>query len=124
MTRNRETNIQNSALLAVGLRQDVLAMRLQSGVFRRMDAPKQFVRVGEPGIADTMLIVAVQISPDMVGRTIGVAVAAEIKTDTGRQSTPQKNWQAAVEKRGGIYRLVRSAEDMLNLVEDVQHGRW
>ena len=99
-------------------------MRLQSGVFRGYDDPKQLVRVGVPGLADTMLVVAVTIKPDMVGRTIGVAVAAEIKTDTGRQSPAQKRWQAAFQRRGGIYRLVRSAADMLGLVTDVQAGRW
>jgi len=124
VAQNRETSIQNSALLAVGARPDVLAMRMQSGVFRRMDDPQQLVRVGVPGLADTMMIVAVEITPAMVGRTVGVAVAAEIKTDTGRQSKAQQLWQRAFTSRGGIYAVVRSAGEMLGLVERVRRGDW
>lgn len=111
-------------MLAVGARPDVLVWRQQSGMFRSFDDPSKVVRVGQPGLADSLAVVAVQITPEMVGRTIGVAVASEFKTSTGRQSDVQRNWQRAFEQRGGIYRLIRSADDMLALVEDVQHGRW
>lgn len=123
MAKNRETTqVQLPALLAVGQRPDVLAYRQQSGVFRRMDDPRQLVRVGLPGMADAAMIVATTITPDMVGKTIGVHVSAEFK-HRGQQSEAQRNWQRAVEARGGVYRIVRSAEDMTHLVEDVQHGR-
>ena len=125
MAKNRETRtVQNPALLAVGARPDVLAWRQQSGMFRAFDDPSKVVRVGQPGLADSIAVVTVTITPEMVGRTIGVAVAPEFKTSTGRQSEAQRNWQRAFEQRGGIYRLIRSADDMLALVEDVQHGRW
>jgi hypothetical protein len=122
--KNKETAIQNAALLEVGRRNDVLAMRLQSGVFRAMDNPKQLVRIGVPGLADTMMVVAVNIHPGMVGKTIGVAVAAEIKTAQGRQSDAQRNWQRAFEARGGVYQLVRSPEQMADLVARVQRGEF
>lgn len=124
MAQNGETKIQNTALLAVGQRPDVLAMRLHSGVFRAYDDPDKIVRVGQPGLPDTMMLVAVEIRPEMVGRTIAVAVAAEIKTAKGRQSEPQKRWQQAFERRGGVYRLVRSAAEMVGLVDMVQRGNW
>ena len=125
MARNRETtHVQNPALLAVGARPDVLVWRQQSGLFRAYDNPERVVRVGVPGIADTGMIVAVTITPDMVGRTIGVAVQPEFKVPrSGQQSESQANWQAAVELRGGVYRLVRSAGDMARLVAEVQDGR-
>lgn len=122
--RNAETNIQNQALLAVGQRDDVLAMRLQSGCFRAMDAPDKIVRIGQPGLADTMMVVAVTIDASMIGKTIGVAVAGEIKTTKGRQSDAQKRWQAAFEARGGIYELIRSPGQMLELVERVRSGHF
>ena len=125
MAKNRETRtVQNPAMLAVGARPDVLIWRQQSGLFRQYEAPHNPVRVGTPGIADSMAVVAITITPDMVGKTIGVAVAPEFKTDTGKQSERQKNWQDAFERRGGIYRLVRNAADMLALVDDVQAGRF
>ena len=123
MSQNAETKIQNRALLAVGCRADVLATRLQSGVFRSYDDPERIVKVGDPGIADTMVFVATVITPDMVGKTIAIPAAAEIKTATGRQSKSQKEWQAAFEGRGGIYRVIRTPEEMVAYVEDVKAGR-
>ena len=64
----------------------------------------------------------VTITPDMLGKRIGVAVGVEFKTETGRQSDAQKRWQAAFESRGGVYRLVRSAADIVQLVENVKKG--
>lgn len=123
MTTNRETReVQTPAMLAVGTRPDVLVWRQQSGLFRVYDNPKRVVQIGEAGIADAGMIVAVTITPEMVGRTVGVAVQPEFKTKTGRQSEAQRNWQAAVEKRGGVYALVRSADEMLALVDRVQRG--
>ena len=75
-------------------------------------------------MSDAGMIVAVTITPDMVGKTIGVAVQPEFKTSRGKQRERQEDWQRAVEQRGGIYRLVRSAAEMLRLVEDVKRGRW
>lgn len=125
MSQNRETReAQNPALLAVGARPDVLVWRQQSGVFRSYDDPRRIVRVGQPGMADAGMIVAVTITPEMVGKTVGVAVQPEFKTPRGRQSEAQKNWQAAVETRGGVYAIVRSAEEMNELVAQIQRGKF
>ncbi len=88
-----------------------------------MEPPHTPVRVGLPGMADVGMVVSVTVTPGMVGKTIGVAVNAEMKTTTGRQSEAQRNWQRAFEARGGIYRIVRSEADMLALVADVQAGK-
>lgn len=125
MAQNRETReSQNPSLLAVGARPDVLIWRQQSGVFRSYDDPQRVVRIGQPGMADAMSVVAVTITPEMVGKTIGVAVAPEFKTNRGRQSEAQANWQRAFEQRGGIYELVRTPEQMVDLVARVQRGEF
>lgn len=125
MAQNRETReTQNPALLAVGTRPDVLIWRQQSGLFRSYDNPDRIVRVGQTGMSDAGAIVAVTITPAMVGKTVGVAVQPEFKTRTGRQRQAQENWQAAVEQRGGVYELVRTPDQMLDLVERVQRGSW
>lgn len=121
---NQETITQNECLLAVGQMPDVLAWRQQVGTFRAMDNPQRVVKVGTPGMADSMLVVAVTITPEMVGQTVGVAVATEFKTATGRQRQQQAAWQRAFQLRGGVYRLVRSVQDMLQLVDDVRSGKW
>jgi hypothetical protein len=124
MSQNAETKIQNAALLAVGSRPDVLAMRLQSGTFRAMDDPQRLVKIGQPGVADTMMFVQVEITADMIGKRIAVPVAAEFKTPTGRQSASQIAWQRAFEARGGIYTLARSPDDLVGAVNRVQRGEF
>lgn len=121
MPRNRETtDVQQPALLAVGRRPDVLAWRQQSGLFRQFEPPHRPVRVGVPGLSDAMLVVAVEITQAMVGRTLGVALAAEFKRAQGRQSRPQQAFQRAVEQRGGAYVVVRSAAELEAAVTELQ----
>jgi len=117
-----EKNIQNSCLLAIGSRDDALIFRQQSGMFRSMNDPKRIVRVGVPGMADSLMIARVTVTPEMVGKTIGVAVFPEFKTTKGRQSEDQRNFQAACSRVSAVYRLVRSESEILALLRDVQDG--
>jgi hypothetical protein len=75
-------------------------------------------------MSDAGAIVRVTITPDMVGKTVGIALQPEFKTKTGKQRDAQENWQAAVEQRGGVYGLVRTPAEMIDLVERVQRGDW
>lgn len=122
-TYKREKNIQNASFIQVGSRPDCMVWRQHVGKFRHLQQPEQIISVGDPGMADSMMVVAITVTSDMVGKTIGAAVAPEFKAAAGRQSAVQKNWQRAFEARGGIYRLVRSPEEMEQLVEDVKSGR-
>ncbi len=118
----KEKNIQNASLLAIGSDPDVLAMRLQSGVFRSMDDPHRIVKVGTPGVSDSIAIVRVTITPDMVGKSVAVCAAAEFKTLKGKQRDAQVKWQAAFEKRGGKYRLIRSVEEMNGFINAIKQN--
>jgi hypothetical protein len=122
MALNPETRlVQLPAMLAVGNRPDVLVWRQQSGLFYTEQGIP--VRVGLPGMADAGMAVAVTITPEWVGRTVALAVQAEFK-HRGQQSQAQRNWQRAFEARGGAYRIVRSPDEMQQLVADVQAGRF
>lgn len=124
MARNRETvQVQIPTMLAVGQRPDVLIWRQQAGLFRAYDDPQRVVRVGIPGAADAMAVVAVTIGQQHLGQTLGVAVAPEFKTSTGRQKQAQRDWQAAFEKRGGIYVLCREPDDLITAIDNLQAGR-
>jgi len=101
-----EKNIQNELIINLS-RHGLLVWRNHVGVFRAYDDPKRIVKVGIPGQPDIMAIKAITITPDMVGKTIGIACQIEVKTPTGRQSQQQKYWQEAVEQRGGVYVLAR-----------------
>jgi len=116
----KEKNIQNASLLAIGSDPDVLAMRLQSGVFRSMDDPSRIVKVGTPGVSDSIAIVKVVITPDMVGKTVAVCAAAEFKTLKGKQRDAQVKWEQAFQKRGGRYRLIRSPQQMKEFIDEVK----
>jgi len=120
----KEKNIQNASLLAIGSDPDVLAMRLQSGVFRSMDDPSRIVKVGTPGVSDSIAIVKVVITPDMVGKTVAICAAAEFKTLKGKQREAQVKWEQAFNKRGGRYRLIRSPQQMKEFIDEVKTNPW
>ena len=109
-------------MLEVGCRPDVLIWKQPVGLFRSLNDPSRKVFVGQPGQSDAIGVVAVTITPDMVGKTIGVAIAPEFKTLTGRQRQTQIDFQTAFEARGGIYELIRSPQQMADLVDRVQSG--
>ena len=54
------------------------------------------------------------ITPDMVGKVIGVATAIETKTAKGRQRDEQKTFERVMVAQGGLYILARSADDVAN----------
>lgn len=66
------------------------------------------IKFGFTGSPDTIGIVPVKITPEMVGNTIGVFVGVEFKTDTGRQSKEQKQFQVTLNEIGGVYVVERN----------------
>ena len=120
---SEKSSVQNPSLIIASQRPDTLIWRQQSGAFRSLDEPSRIIRVGTPGLADAGAIVAVTITPEMVGKTIGVALQVEFKTPTGRQSAQQKNWQSAVEKKSGIYTIARSTSDLETLIDSISTGK-
>lgn len=124
MAQNPETRIQNQMMLDVGLRDDLLLWRQQVGVFRAYDDPSRVVHIGQPGQADLGAIVRVRITPEMVGMEVGIALQPEVKTPKGKQREQQIKWMEAVEKVGGMYRLVRSTSDLLQMIDDAKAGRF
>lgn len=109
--KNKETtSVQNPIFLAAS-QYNCLMYRQQSGLFRSLNDPERKIMVGMPGMSDSAMIVPLKITPEMVGQTIGVSVQAEFKTENGRQSPKQKNWQAATESAGGIYKIFRTVDE-------------
>ena len=107
--RNPETNIMNKIMLAMS-KKGYLIWRNQVGLFKTLDG--RTVNIGIKGSSDLMAVKPTIITPEMVGQTLAVFVAVEVKTATGRQSEPQKKWQKAVEKLGVKYILARSEDDI------------
>lgn len=65
-------------------------------------ADDRFIRFGQPG------------SPDILGCLKGRFVGIECKVGKDRQSTVQKNFEAAISRNGGVYILARSIDDVRN----------
>ena len=107
--RNPETNIMNKIMLAMS-KKGYLCWRNQVGLFKTLDG--RTVNIGIKGSSDLMAVKPTVITPEMVGQTLAVFVAVEVKTATGQQSEPQKKWQKAVEKLGVKYILARSEDDI------------
>ena len=107
--QNPETKIQNKIMMEMS-KKGYLVWRNHVGLFKTMDG--RTVNIGIKGSADLMAVKPTVITPDMVGQTVAVFVAVEVKTATGRQSEPQKKWQNAVEKLGVKYIIARSENDI------------
>ena len=68
------------------------------------------------GSSDLIGWTPVEITPDMVGQTVAVFTAIEVKTPKGRASKEQKNFIEQVQNAGGMAGIARSAEDAVNIV--------
>lgn len=65
---------------------------------------KRFIRFGRRGCADILCCVG------------GRFVALELKTERGQQSEYQKEFEAEVRAAGGCYLLIRSLDDLMELL--------
>ena len=92
-----ENNITKQVRLAITQMGDrACFVRVQSGTFTMAD---RLIRGAEAGTAD------------LIGVYRGIPVALEVKTDTGRQTATQREWQQRWEAAGGVYRVVRNYND-------------
>lgn len=59
------------------------------------------------------------ITPEMVGRSVGVLVGLEVKDETGRQSPEQIAWERMLLSMGCLAGVVRSVEDAVRIVDSI-----
>jgi len=124
---NPETKIQNRILLELSKagctvwRVETSGAWLGKMVHREGDmVTLSNARMFQTGLckggSDIIGITPVTITPDMVGQTIGVFTAQEVKTKTGRATKEQLRFIEAVKKAGGIAGIARSPEEALELI--------
>lgn len=94
----------------------------QTVVVNRGDCVVRCARVLHAGLCDgsSDLIgwTPVQITPEMVGRTVAVFTAPEIKAEKGRKRAGQVNFCDQVTAAGGIAGFVRSPEEAVALLAE------
>jgi hypothetical protein len=72
-----------------------------------------------PGFSDTFGLVPVTITQDMVGQTIGVFVAGEVKTPNGRVTPQQQAFLDAIARNGGRAAVWRSVDDAMDTIKGI-----
>lgn len=79
------------------------------------------IRTGEVGGPDLLLLVPTS-RPRAAGGsiTLPLLLAVECKSTDGRQSDAQRDWEARWVARGGVYRVVRSAAELVAAIEDLR----
>ncbi|GAW36987.1 VRR-NUC domain protein [Roseovarius sp. A-2] len=103
---NAETDIHNRILVALSREFH------PRGIFWRQNAGRvrsdrgAWISLGPTGISD------------IVGVLDGRSVFVEVKTATGKQRKAQKNFQAAVERAGGLYLVARSPDEAISALAD------
>ena len=96
-----EAVLQQEIRLALGQRQDIMMFRINVGKFRPLDGGARVIQSAPEGTPDLLGVIAP-----------GRAFAIEVKAQRGKQRDVQVAWQNAWEKRGGIYVLARSLDDV------------
>jgi hypothetical protein len=69
------------------------------------------------GASDLIGFTRVKITPEMVGQTIAVFTAIEVKTETGTASIAQKDFIDFVLQNGGKAGLARNVDDAKKIVQ-------
>jgi len=70
------------------------------------------------GSSDIIGVKPVVITQEMVGQTVGVFVACEVKTKTGPVRVKQKTFIDNINKAGGNAGIVRSVDDVEGFISD------
>lgn len=67
------------------------------------------------GSSDTIGWTRVTITPEMVGQTVAIFTAIEVKYGSTKTTEEQSNFVEQVKKAGGIGKIIHSLSDLVNL---------
>lgn len=108
-----ETDIMREIQTKVG-GPDIRLFRFQCGRFQLIDG--RWINVGVPGMSDLIGLRSITITPEMVGRTLAVFAAVEVKSATGRATEEQKLFIEMVSSLGGFAGVARSVQEATELL--------
>jgi hypothetical protein len=111
--RSDEAKVQNDIRIALGAGPARL-WRNNTGALK--DAQGRLVRYGLcQGSSDLIGLRTITITPDMVGQTVAVFTAIEVK-DRGRATPEQQAFIAMVQQAGGLAGIARSIDDARSIL--------
>lgn len=109
-----ETNILNR-ILKTASQAGARLFRNQVGSYRLKDG--RYITSGLcAGSSDLIGWTPVVVTPEMVGKTVAIFTAIEVKTAKGRVQDNQVNFIAQVQDAGGIAGVARCMNDALDLI--------
>jgi hypothetical protein len=123
-----ETNLVRRIMLALGRISHVRLFRNNVGtgwVGKSTTMPGRGILISDPRRLDAGLIegssdligwTSVEITPEMVGKTVAIFTGIEVKTMVGTMSGKQLNFMNQLRTAGGIVGVVRSPEEALKLL--------
>ena len=80
---------------------------------------KRRVKYGlKKGSSDLIGWLPVEITPDMVGKTVAIFLAVEVKNATGKPTADQQNFIDLVNSYGGIAFIARTIEEAESMLEE------
>lgn len=112
---NQETVLQNQIRLAISS-PNVRMFRNNVGAYKNDDGRLVEYGLGK-GSSDLVGFVVREITPDMVGKSVAVFTAIEIKTAKGRLSDTQQAFINMVRNKGGLAGVARSIEDAKEMLK-------
>ena len=122
-----EKILQNKIIGAIGSLPDIRAFPNDVGTGyhgkpvkindeRFIRHPSQFMYGLATGASDIIGYKRIIITPEMVGQSVAVFMALEVKTPSGSASPEQKSFIATVQRFGGIGAFVRSVEEAMGRI--------
>lgn len=121
---SQEHVIQNQIRNALAEHCEIL-FRVWCGEGRLMNGG--YAKGANPGTSDLCGLKSITITPEMVGKKIGVFVAIEVKDPNGRtkkeRAVLQENFRQAVRNAGGVAGVARSADEAVAIVTEKNNGQ-
>jgi len=112
----KESNIQNQIRLALS---GAGAIVFRNNVGQTTTEDGRVIRYGvcNPGGSDLIGWKPVVVTESMVGSTLAVFCAVEVKRPGGKVSEAQQRFLDAVKRSGGIAGVARSADEALKIIK-------
>ena len=96
-------------------------VRTDGGVFLPHGQQYQFGL--PPGSPDLVGIKMIRVSPDMVGRTVGLFLGIEVKVPGGRVQTDQRRFLEMIKRFGGVSGVAWSIEEAMKVFSAEQSAQ-